>query len=75
VKVGHRKNWVHLVTFTLRGGHITHPDSYITYSNSPHDLDEKIVRESEAALEALISRLRAPSSRQVGEQVQRDREG
>lgn len=55
-KVGHRKNWKRLITFTLRGAHITHPDRYIAYSNSPHDLTEATVKESEAALQQLISR-------------------
>ena len=59
VKVVHRKQWKHLVTFTLSGAHITHPERYIAYSNSPHDLTEETVRESEAALERLISRLQA----------------
>jgi hypothetical protein len=55
-KVGHRKNWKRLITFALRGAHITHPDRYIAYSNSPHDLTEATVKESEAALQQLIAR-------------------
>jgi hypothetical protein len=57
VKVVHRKRWKHLITFTLRAAHITHPERYITYSNSPRDLTEETVRESKAALERLISKL------------------
>jgi hypothetical protein len=60
-KVGHRKKWKHLITFTLRTAHVTHPERYITYSNSPHDLTEETVRESEAALERLISGVQAQS--------------
>jgi hypothetical protein len=59
VKVVHRKQRKHLVTFTLRAAHITHPERYITYSNSPHDLTEETIRESKAALERVISRLQA----------------
>lgn len=57
VKVGYSGNWKQLVTFTFRGAHITDPDRYIAYSNSPHDLTEETVRESEAALHQLINRL------------------
>lgn len=59
VKVVHRKRWKHLVTFTLRAAHVTHPERYITYSNSAHDLTEETVRESKAALERLTSKLQA----------------
>jgi hypothetical protein len=55
VKVGHRKNWKQLITFRFRGAHITHPDRYIAYSNSRHDLTEETVRESETALQKLIA--------------------
>jgi hypothetical protein len=58
-KVAHRKKWKHLITFTLRAAHVTHPERYIAYSNSPHDLTEETVRDSEAALERLISGLQA----------------
>lgn len=58
VKVVHRKRWKHLVTFTLRAAHVTHPERYISYSNSRRDLTEETVRESKAALERLISKLR-----------------
>jgi hypothetical protein len=56
-KVGHRKKWRRLITFPLRGAHITHPDRYLAYSNSPHDLTEETIRESEAALQQIITRL------------------
>jgi hypothetical protein len=57
VTVGHHENWKQLITFTFRGAHITHPDRYIAYSNSRHDLTEETIRESETALEQLISRV------------------
>jgi hypothetical protein len=61
-KVGHHRDWKHLITFTLRGARITDPGSYITYSNSPHGLTEETIRESEAALEQIRSRVQAQSS-------------
>jgi hypothetical protein len=57
-KLGHRKHWKPLVTFTLGGAHITEPEAYITYSNSPRDLtDEETIKKSESALERIKERL------------------
>ncbi|SRR6266487_917776 len=56
VKVGHRKKWKQFITFTFRGAHITDPDRYIAYSNSPHDLTEETIKKSEGALKRLIAR-------------------
>jgi hypothetical protein len=58
-KVGHRRKWRQLITFTLRGAHITDPGNYITYSNSPSGLTEEVIRRSEAALENLVKRIQA----------------
>jgi hypothetical protein len=57
VMLGHRGSWQPAVTFPLRGARITHPGSYITYSNSPHGLSEETIQESEAALEGMRSKL------------------
>ncbi len=37
VKLGHHKEWEHLITFTLRATRITDPERYIAYSNSPSE--------------------------------------
>ncbi|MGP4029169.1 hypothetical protein [Actinomadura sp. 3N407] len=34
VKLGHKKDWISLLAFTLRTGQVKHPN-YITYSNDP----------------------------------------
>jgi hypothetical protein len=57
VNRGHRKHWKPLTTFTLSGAHITAPERYIAYSNSPHDLTQDTIKESEAALERVTKRL------------------
>jgi hypothetical protein len=57
VNLGHRKHWKPLTTFTLSGAHITAPERYIAYSNSPHDLTQDTIKESEAALERVTKRL------------------
>jgi hypothetical protein len=62
VKVGHRKKWKHLIDFTLIAAHVTDPYRYIAYSNSPHDLTEETIKDSEAALELLITRLQGRGS-------------
>jgi hypothetical protein len=38
VKLGHRQDWDHLITFTLWGTRITNPNNFITYSNSPSEV-------------------------------------
>jgi hypothetical protein len=38
VKLGHRNQWDHLLTFTLWATHITDPGSYITYPNLPRGI-------------------------------------
>jgi hypothetical protein len=37
VKLGHRNQWDHLITFTLWATRITDPNRYIAYSNSPSE--------------------------------------
>jgi hypothetical protein len=59
VKLGHRRKWRHLLTFPLQAAHITSPDRYITYSNSPHDLSSEVVAEAEAAMEAFARKVQS----------------
>jgi hypothetical protein len=49
VKLGHRREWKHLLRFTVRAAHITIPDRFITYSNAPHNLTPELIMEAEAA--------------------------
>jgi hypothetical protein len=35
MKLGHRQNWEHLITFTFWATQITHPRRYIAYPNLP----------------------------------------
>lgn len=56
-KLGHRKEWRPLLTFTLRLAHMTSPGQYITYSNSARDLTKKDREAADAALEALAAKL------------------
>jgi hypothetical protein len=57
IKLGHNEQWESLLTFTLRAGHIAHPDIFITYSNVPEDLSEDQRHEAEAALKQLGQQL------------------
>lgn len=61
VKLGHRKQWITLVEFTLRAAHIIEPDVYITYSNSPHDLTKEDMANASAKLATVMKRARAAS--------------
>lgn len=54
VKLGHRKQWVELVDFTLRLGHVTDPVHYITYSNAPHDLTKEDLASAEVKLRQVM---------------------
>jgi hypothetical protein len=38
VKLGHREDWYHLITFILRASRITSPKRYIAYSNRPYEI-------------------------------------
>jgi hypothetical protein len=58
VRVGHRKGWHTLLDFTLRAGHISFPEQYITYSNSPFDLTKEDKAKADKALRGLMEQLR-----------------
>ena len=57
VKLGHRRKWRRLLTFTLRAGQIINPGSYITYSNSPVDTSKETQAKAQAAFDDLLRRL------------------
>ena len=58
VRVGHKKGWQTLLDFTLRAAHISFPDEYIAYSNSPFDLSDDDRAKANVALSGLMERLR-----------------
>lgn len=52
-KLGHRKRWRKLVTFTLNASHITEPEEYIAYSNNPNMVSDSNKAKARARFEAL----------------------
>jgi hypothetical protein len=54
VRVGHRKGWRPLLTFTLRAANIIDPDQYTVYNNAPLELTKEDQRRADAALLELL---------------------
>ncbi|MEV6654507.1 hypothetical protein [Streptomyces sp. NPDC051219] len=54
VRVGHRKGWRSLLTFTLRTNNIIHPDRYTVCNNAPLELTKEDRRKADAALLELL---------------------
>ncbi|MFD8193881.1 hypothetical protein [Streptomyces wuyuanensis] len=54
VRVGHRKGWRRLLTFTLRAANITDPDRYTVYNNAPVELTKEDQKRADAALLELL---------------------
>ncbi|MCX4515318.1 hypothetical protein OHA27_34370 [Streptomyces sp. NBC_01619] len=54
VRVGHRKGWRSLLTFTLRTTNIIHPDRYTICNNAPLELTREDCRKADAALLELL---------------------
>ncbi|MFI2205809.1 hypothetical protein ACH47Z_34575 [Streptomyces sp. NPDC020192] len=55
VRVGHRKGWRPLLTFTLRGANIIDPERYTVYSNAPLVLTKEDRQKADAALLELLT--------------------
>ncbi|MFI6490850.1 hypothetical protein [Streptomyces sp. NPDC050564] len=53
-RVGHRKRWRRLLTFTLRAANITDPDRYTVYNNAPIELTKEDQKRADAALLELL---------------------
>ncbi|MER7834738.1 hypothetical protein ABTY98_02205 [Streptomyces sp. NPDC096040] len=53
-KVGHRKGWRPLLTFTLRAANIVDPDRYTVYSNAPVELTKEDQQKADAAILELL---------------------
>ncbi|MFF4347040.1 hypothetical protein [Streptomyces sp. NPDC001530] len=54
VRVGHRKGWRSLLTFTLRTTNIIHPDRYTVCHNAPLELTKEDEKKADAALLELL---------------------
>ncbi|WP_405650103.1 hypothetical protein OG581_02805 [Streptomyces sp. NBC_01386] len=54
VRVGHRKGWRSLLTFTLKTTNIIHPDQYTVYNNAPLELTKEDQKKADAALLELL---------------------
>lgn len=71
VRVGHRKGWRSLLTFTLRTTNIIYPDRYTVYNNVPVELTKDDQRKADAALLELLEGHEKGSSAK-GETKRRD---
>jgi hypothetical protein len=69
-RVGHRKGWRTLLTFTLRAANIIDPDRYNVYSNAPLELTKEEKQKADAALLELLDDQEALSA--PGGRKQRD---
>ncbi|MFJ4948480.1 hypothetical protein [Streptomyces sp. NPDC088760] len=54
VRVGHRKGWRPLLTFSLRAANIIDPDRYTVYNNAPLELTKEDQKRADAALLELL---------------------
>ncbi|MGW4913782.1 hypothetical protein [Streptomyces sp. NPDC004270] len=54
VRVGHRKGWRRLLTFTLRAANIIDPSRYTVYNNAPVELTKEDQKRADAALLELL---------------------
>ncbi|MBX7553268.1 hypothetical protein ACIQB5_31385 [Streptomyces sp. NPDC088560] len=54
MRVGHRKGWRPLLTFTLRAANIIDPDRYTVYNNAPIELTKEDQKRADAALLELL---------------------
>lgn len=54
VRVGHRKGWRPLLTFTLRAANIIDPDRYTVCNNAPLELTKEDQKRADAALLELL---------------------
>lgn len=56
-RLGHKRGWRNVLTFTLRAAHITHPYNYVTYSNSPFDITPEMAASAQRSLATLMRTL------------------
>ncbi|MFD3590219.1 hypothetical protein [Streptomyces sp. NPDC058683] len=53
-RVGHRKGWRRLLTFTLRAANIIDPNRYTVYNNAPVELTKEDQKRADSALLELL---------------------
>ncbi|MFD9097731.1 hypothetical protein [Streptomyces collinus] len=70
VRVGHRKGWRPLLTFTLRAANILDPDHYTVYDNAPVELTKQDQKRADAALLELLDQEKSAAA--PGDGAQRD---
>jgi hypothetical protein len=66
VRVGHRKGWRPLLTFTLRTTNIIDPDRYAVCNNAPLELTKEDQQKADAALLELLDKQEKDASAQGG---------
>ncbi|WP_317440898.1 hypothetical protein [Streptomyces collinus] len=72
VRVGHRKGWRPLLTFTLRAANILDPERYTVYNNAPVELTKQDQKRADAALLELLDQEKGESASAPGDRTQRD---
>lgn len=72
-RVGHRRGWRILLTFTLRAANIVDPDRYTVYSNATLELTKEDKKKADAAILELLDDQDGHSAR--GDREQRDFRG
>jgi hypothetical protein len=50
-RLGHKKDWWTVLTFTLHAGRVSDPENFITYENAPDNLSEDDRKEVQLALD------------------------
>jgi len=53
VKLGHRKSWRNLISFSFHADHVSEPVNYVAYSNEPTAVSEQDRQTAAAALQGL----------------------
>jgi DNA-directed RNA polymerase omega subunit len=52
-RLGHRKGWRSVLTFTWRAGRVSSPAQYLPYSNAPHGVTRDVLKQANATLDRL----------------------
>lgn len=66
-KLGHRREWTSLLTFTLRAAQVTERENYIAYSNSAYEPSPQDVEKANESLKSLLAKLDETSGRLTDE--------
>lgn len=60
-RLGHRKKWFKLMTFTLHASHVTQPEEYVAYSNDPEAVPTDQKKAASRALKELAEAYSKPA--------------